>query len=166
MDGNVVIGFGTGGNAPGLTRGEGWSAPEANFRWMVGLESFLEVPRPAAAARYTLSLSVIPHIRPPLLLKQALIVAVNGVIVGVAEVDRPMTLTCEVPHWAIALFEGITLRLLHPNAAAPSDLIDDPDTRRLALAVERLVLRPYLPLQPGERLQAPEAAVVVATVER
>ena len=156
MDGDVVIEFASGGNAPGLTRG-GWSDPEPRFRWMVGLESFVEVPRPPQAARYALTLNVVPHVRPPRLTKQALIVAVNGVIVGVAEVEHPATLTWEVPHWAIALFEGVTVRLLHPNAAAPSDLADSDDKRLLALAVERLELRPYLVVKPGETLKAPEA---------
>ena len=157
MDADVVIAFGAGGNAPGLTRG-GWSEPEEGFRWMVGLESFVELPRPPPAARYTLSLSLAPHIRPPQLMRQALIVAVNGVIVAVAEVDRAMTLECEVPHWAIALFEGVTLRLLHPHAAAPSELADVPDSRQLALAVERLVLRPYLVMPPGAKLDGPPPA--------
>ncbi|MDA8248705.1 MAG: hypothetical protein M0Z28_05945 [Rhodospirillales bacterium] len=154
MDGDVVIEFGAGGNAPGLTRG-GWSEPEARFRWMVGLESFVEVPRPPPAARYVLSLSVVPHVRPPRLPRQALIVAVNGVIVGVAEVERAFTLTWEVPHWAIALFEGVTLRLIHPNATAPAEVSEVADKRLLAGAVERLELRPYLVVTPGETLQAP-----------
>ena len=160
-NGDVVIEFATGGNAPGLTRG-GWSEPEAKFRWMTGLESFVEVPRPPAAARYELRLSVVPHVRPPALTRQALIVAVNGVIVCVAEVERATTLTAEVPHWAIDLFEGVTVRLLHPDAAAPSAFAEVKDDRKLALAMERLVLRPYLPMRPGETLEGVVAAVQAA----
>ena len=155
MDDDVIIEFGTGGNAPGLTRG-GWSVPEPGFRWMVGLESFVELPRPPVAARYGLSLALIPHIRPPRLPKQSLIVAVNDVIVTVCEVERAMTVACDVPHWVIALFEAVTVRLVHPHAAAPSDIADLPDQRLLALAVERLVLRPYAVVRPGEKLQPPE----------
>ena len=157
MDGAVVIEFGIGGNAPGLTRG-GWSEPEPRFRWMTGLDSYVEVPRPPEAARYTLSLGVVPHVRPPRLTRQTLIAAINGVIVGVAEVEKAATLTWEVPHWAIALFEGVTLRLLHPNAVAPAEISDSPDQRKLALALGRLELRPYLVVRPGEVLTAPEAA--------
>ena len=158
--GDVVIEFATGGNAPGLTRG-GWSEPEAKFRWMTGLESFVEVPRPPPAARYELRLHVVPHVRPPALTRQALIVAVNGVIVCVAEVERATTLTAEVPSWAIHLFEGVTLRLLHPHAAAPSAFAEVADNRMLALALERLVLRPYLPMRPGETLEGVEARATV-----
>lgn len=140
MDGQFVVEFGLGGNGTDVAK-RGWSEPEPEFRWMVGLDSTVVLPRPAAAAGYQLSLDVRPHIRPTRLPKQALIVAANDVIVGVFEIVRDMPVTCDVPPLAIELADELTLRLVHPNAESPRAVADIPDDRMLAVAVERIELR-------------------------
>jgi len=136
----ITLSFGVGGNSGESTR-TGWSNPEPDFCWTVGLESIVVMANPPSAVRYQLSLDVRPHLRQPRLLKQILIVAVNDLIVNVSEITDNMTITCEVPRLAIDLSDELTLRLLHPNAESPKDIVGIDDDRVLAIAVERIVLR-------------------------
>jgi hypothetical protein len=137
---DIVAEFGEGGNAGELIR-EGWSNPEPGFCWTVGLESTLSLPSPPIAARYTLFLTVRPHVRPEILPKQALIVAVNDVIVGVSELVENTEISCEVPRYALDMAKDLIVRLIHPHASAPSVVADIPDDRELAIAVEKIRLR-------------------------
>lgn len=57
MDAEIVVEFGLGGNGVEVTK-TGWSNPEPNFCWMVGLESVALLPSPVPAARYQLALDV------------------------------------------------------------------------------------------------------------
>jgi hypothetical protein len=156
MDTEIVFEFGTGGNGTELTK-TGWSNPEPEFRWMVGFESIVMLPTPVSAARYQLSLDVRPHIRPHRLPKQALIIAVNDMIVSASEITHDTTITCEVPRLAVELANQLTVRLFHPNGESPRSLSDIDDERVLAVALERVVLRWFGVFTAGG-IQANDAA--------
>jgi hypothetical protein len=151
MEVQMVVEFGEGGNGGELIR-SGWSNAERGFRWMVGFESIMSLPRAQARGTYQLSFSVRPHVRPPRLPKQALIIAVNDVIVSVTELVRATTVECEVPWHAVELAEETTLRLIHPHAMSPHDIAELPDVRLLAVAAERLEIRiaSALPVDPPD----------------
>lgn len=138
---------------------DGWSPPEHNLQWMIGIESKLLLPRPPIAARYRLFLTVQPHVRAGVLPRQVLITAVNDVIIGVEELSKQDTIEYEVPRYALELADTVTLRFIHPNAASPRQIADIPDDRLLAVAAERLRLRSYVLTDLEDQKQPPASTV-------
>ena len=164
MDTEIAVEFGEGGNGTEMAT-TGWSNAERHFCWMIGLESVAVLPRPSSAARYQLSLDVRPHVRPPRLPKQALIIAVNDMIVSVSEITHDVSITCEVPRLAIDLADKLVVRLLHPNAKSPRAISDIDDERILSIAVERMVLRWFGALANASSRVGDAASVSDSTTE-
>lgn len=131
--------FGASGNSLAALK-SGWSSPEPDFCWAIGLESLVVLPHPPAAIRYLLVLTVRPHLRRPTLNKQALIVAVNDLIVSTTEIFEDMSISCEIPLVAVALSDTLKIRLIHPNGASPRQVAGLPDDRELSVALERIAL--------------------------
>ena len=131
--------FGASGNSLAALK-SGWSSPEPEFCWAIGLESLVVLPPPPAAIRYQLVLTVRPHLRRPTLNKQVLIVAVNDLIVSSTEIFEDMSISCEIPLVAVALSDTLKIRLIHPNGASPRQVAGLPDDRELSVALERIAL--------------------------
>lgn len=162
MDSELTIEFGVGGNGVELTR-EGWSTPEPDICWMVGTESAVVFGRPMLGlARYQIILTIRPHVRGSALPKQALIVAVNDVLIGVREVSKDETIEFEVPHYAFELNDVVRIRFIHPNYASPRQIAEVNDDRLLAVALERLVLKTFAISLPASTVD--EAGAIKAVV--
>jgi hypothetical protein len=137
--------FGLAGNATPLL-GNGWSFPEQNFAWTVGIRSRLRLPAPRMADMLVLELTVHGFCVPDRLPAQTLTVCADGVPLGSADVSEMVTLAFAVPPSATARgFLDVTL--LHPGAHAPAALGINDDERVLAIAVFEARLwrtRPFL----------------------
>jgi hypothetical protein len=150
----VVLRFCAGGDGPGAAGGdgpgaaggdgrgalrEGWAAPEPRHHWMLGAESTLTLPALEGAGDAVLRLRVTPHVRAPVLMRQRLILEVNGQRLREYVVPLEAVLGCDVPAGLLGRAGGDVLRLIHPDAAAPCDLAAGvEDARRLAVSLEWL----------------------------
>ncbi len=122
----------------------GWSHPEPTLKCMIGFDSRLVVARIPAWERAYLRLDVMPHIRTHIRAEisphQTFIAAANNDIVTNFEKKEIGRLECEIPKGAFGNKAQITLRLMHPDVAAPRTVADIQDDRPLAFAVKRLGL--------------------------
>ena len=140
----LTLEFGAEGNAAEHVV-SGWSYPESGLRWMVDEESVLRLPVLRPDSRSVVTLTVMPHVAGDRLPFQTLVALANDLEVARFDVRHTGTVGFEVP--AGVWGEGVnTLRLRHPDAAAPADVQGGGDHRRLSLAVLALTLR-----QPGGR---------------
>jgi hypothetical protein len=131
--------FGRAGNAEGCT-GEGWSAPEEGFTWMVGDRSVLTLRNPGTATDLWLEMDVAPFVAPPALPTQSLEVTANGEVVHVFDLRTRGKIGCTIPGRHFVGQETVELVLEHPNAATPRSISGDDDDRRLAIAFRGLSL--------------------------
>lgn len=154
------VGFGAEGNCDAFL-GEGWSRPEGTFVWTEGDTSELRFATVRAAGGVRLEIQLRPHVNLPALPEQRLHVLVNGVLVCSARVAQDMLLEVPVPADAWPRSGEARVRLVHPDAARPSDLGPSADTRALAFAVHRLtvyaepVATGGLPSADGSALRLP-----------
>jgi hypothetical protein len=137
----VDWGFGQDGNLTAPI-GDGWARPEPAHRWMTGLLSVLSLPVLPAGQDFVLLLIVMPHVRGDKLPRQRLMLYVNETKVGEFEVVLTWRVGCVIPAGALRRDGTDRLRLLHPDAAAPSAISNHPDGRRLALGLKRMKIFP------------------------
>jgi hypothetical protein len=136
--GEVRLGLCAGGDGLGAL-GEGWSGAEPKHHWMVGAESTLRLPAVAGRGDGVLRLGVTPHVFGDVLVRQRLLVKVNGHFVREFYVTLEAVLGCDVPAAWIGRAGGDVVRLVHPDAVAPCDLVGGAgDGRRLAVSLEWL----------------------------
>lgn len=136
---SVTLRFCAGGE--GLAAlGEGWAEPETRHHWMLDAESTVRVPALRGAGPGVLRLGVTPHVFGDVLTRQRLIVEVNGHRVRAFDIMLECVLGCDVPA-AVLLDRGENVvRLIHPDAVAPSALSSGlGDGRRLSVSVEWLI---------------------------
>ncbi len=131
---DMTIGFGSAGNSLAFLGG-GWAASEPEFTWAVGDESHLVFSRQDAAPETFLTLDVIPFVHLPTLPSQRLIVSVNDMVVGSADLTRPTLLGYRIPRGLVRRAERMVVTLQHPDAVRPKELSEVDDDRRLAFAV-------------------------------
>lgn len=119
--------------------GEGWAAAERRHHWMVDAESTVRVPALPGPGPAVLRLGVTPHVFGDVLTRQRLRVAVNGHPVREFDIMLECVLGCDVPASVLRDSGENIVRLIHPDAAAPSALCSDlGDARRLSVSVEWL----------------------------
>ena len=133
--------FSEGGNAEALL-GEGWSVPEAGWRWSSGEASAFTFEHPVQGGNYEVTVLGQPFLCPPKLLEQRIEYYIGDELVLAASKDIS---TGELTRFKVpgAVFETPgpkTMRLCHPDAARPSDLMDVQDARQLAVAYKKLVI--------------------------
>ena len=134
----VELGFCTAGNGLTALR-DGWSAPEANHHWIDGSDATLILPAIGGAGDAVLRLRVTPHVFKDVLASQRLIVEINGHRVREFLVTLESLLGCDIPACCLGRAGGDVLRLVTPDAAAPSAISpQSSDGRRLSVSVERL----------------------------
>jgi hypothetical protein len=134
---------------------EGWATPEAGFTWTQGRRSRVRVVPPAGAGVLTLEISLTPFRTPPTLMRQRLIVAVNGHALLVEEVGHECTLGWELPE-ALAEAPALHITLHCPDAASPAARGAGGDMRILGVAVAEMVLRRAPPgLKFAKRVMPP-----------
>lgn len=120
---------------------EGWSAAEAEHRWMLGLESVLLLPPLPPGRAFTLLLDFMPHIRPnwP---RQRLIVFVNDTPAGEHDLTSTSFAGFVLPGAALRRDGTDRLRFLHPDARTPHALAGIDDRRLLSVALLGLKIFP------------------------
>jgi hypothetical protein len=161
--------MGHGGNADERL-GDGWSAGEDGFRWMVNERSELWLDHPGTGT-CRLMLDLHPHTALPARPAQRVIIRIGGTEVYRADVAKPGVCDVPVPPAALASSESLFVTIDHPDAFAPAEVAgnddtrgDDTrgdDTRRLALAVREVRL-----YRPSLLMAAPVAPVVVGRAAR
>ncbi len=119
---------------------EGWAAPERGFTWTHGRHSRLRLVPPAGPGVLTLEISLTPFRTPPTMVRQRLIIAVNGHALPVETVAGECTLGWELPA-ALATAGALQITLHCPDAASPAARGVGGDTRLLGVAVAGILLR-------------------------
>ena len=120
--------------------GEGWSRPEADFRWSTGSGSLLTLPG-LVPRNHALEFDVWPHLQADLK-RQLLQVRVNGHIISNTQLLRPGRLRCDAPHGCFQAEGPNLVELRHPEAAAPKAFGVSDDDRILGVAIARLTVLP------------------------
>ncbi len=137
----LSVDFGIRGNSGEFCR-TGWGRPEPDHTWTIGPDSTLELPRPAVSGEYRLILRLGPFVWRETLPHQRLAVYVNGTQLGAFEVQEPTAIGCTVPWSVVEPHETILVKLVHPDAARPSEVNGVRDHREIAFALERLQFLP------------------------
>ncbi len=155
--------FGQDGNADGLI-GNGWSAAEAGFRWMIDdISEFWLDGRDFESCMLALDLH--PNVGLPARPTQRVVIKVGGAEVYRAELSRPGTCDVPLPSMAQPASGLIHVTIEHPDAISPVDLAGHSDQRRLAFAIREARLhRPNAPdpdrdAKPARELAAPAVLV-------
>jgi hypothetical protein len=135
---SVTLRFGEGGSAiPSLDGG--WAEPEIAYHWMLGAESILRVPALPGSGDAVLRLGVTPFVVAGKLQRQRLMIDVNGKRVGEFDIWLEAVIGCDIPASVLRPHGTNLIRLIHPDAAAPTTLIaGETDTRRLSVSLEWL----------------------------
>jgi hypothetical protein len=134
----VEWGFCNGGNGLVALR-DGWSTPEDRHHWIDGADATLILPALGGTGDAVLRLRVTPHVFEDVLTRQRLIVEINGCRVREFVVRLEALLGCDIPASCLGRAEGDVLRLITPDAAAPSAISPQSrDGRRLSVSVERM----------------------------
>lgn len=130
--------FRTGGNGLAALR-DGWSVPEDRHHWIDGANATLVLPALEGTGDAVLRLRVTPHVFEDVLTSQRIVVEVNGCRVREYLVTLESLLGFDIPAYCLGRAEGDVLRLVTPDAAAPSAISPrSRDERRLSVSVERL----------------------------
>ena len=136
--------FCKGGNGLVALR-DGWSGAEKSHHWIDGPEATLILPALSETGDAVLRLRVTPHVFQTTLTSQRLIVEVNGQRVREFFVTLESLLGCTIPASWLGRAGGDVLRLVTPDAAAPSAISTmSSDNRRLSVSVERLSFLSYV----------------------
>jgi hypothetical protein len=136
----VLLSFALGGSAEPFKRA-GWVGAEAKHCWMLGPESALSItpdltPRERAGAGLRLKLRLRPFIVPGRLERQRLAIAVNGRDLLETALTEPGEVACDIPAALAFAPTGLEIRLRHPDAARPADLLaGSADRKALSFAV-------------------------------
>jgi hypothetical protein len=135
----LTLNFGKGENCEGRV-GTGWSLGEADYRWMVGAFSELNLGPVSFGDNYLLMLDIEPYVKPPELTHQRLTLSIDGVPFVQAAVDADGRYGYRIPPELIRNDGNLLIVLDHPDAARPSDLSTDKDHRVLSIRVRRIAL--------------------------
>jgi hypothetical protein len=138
--------FGLNGNAAALQR-DGWSYAESGFTWSTGAGSSICIPYRPGNGELMLELTLNPLVAPPVVPRQRLSVAVNGIVLGNETISGEGTLGYEVPKEALDGTGQLVVSLSHPDAFAPATLSPGGDTRVLGFALHDVLLL-WVPPEP------------------
>jgi hypothetical protein len=144
------LSFAHGGNARQFLR-DGWSYQEQNFIWMVDTESFISVPAPGTIGKYFLRLSLAPLIHERRAEIQNLDIYINERLVGAycCRTTGNQFLEYPVDLGVIRLSPQLSMRLYHPDAVRPFDIVGGRDKRLLSFAAIRITLVRVLGERPA-----------------
>lgn len=161
----LLIDFSLRGNSSSFC-GTGWSAPEPEERWAVGVESRMIVPAPADPSPYFLVLKLRPFVAPGRLSGQHLSVRVNGLRVGEFLVTERTIRVCHLPWYIIVGRRDLHIVFHTPDAAAPAAFEGSTDHRMLAVAFRSLTLHrdKYGTADPGPSVDGLRALTASRTV--
>jgi hypothetical protein len=123
---------------------DGWSGPEPAHRWNDGREALVFFGL-AAPQDVELSLNLGAFLVPGRLDEQTVAIELNGQTLDTLRLTDDRMRVCSYAVRAAQLRQNNTLRLLLPNAAAPSGFRDNPasaDTRLLGVRVAWLEIKP------------------------
>ena len=129
----IALDFSLGGNA-GSAMVSGWSTPEREETWAIGVESRLSLPTPVVPATYVLVLKLRAQ---PLSGKpegQRLGVSVNGIAVDEFLIGERATRACLLPWDILRGAAAVSIVFSTPDATKPADVGNGDDTRSLAFA--------------------------------
>jgi hypothetical protein len=134
----------------------GWSHPEPDYTWTLGLSSLIRLPLAQQPhGDYLLKLRCGPMVRPPLLAFQRITIAVNTTPIARLICRAPTQYELVVPAVALAGAEAADIVFHLPDAQAPKNLGDSVDVRELGIWVASLDLTPLaLPNLPSPNPQA------------
>jgi hypothetical protein len=120
--------------------GAGWYGAERDFTWTADVDSFVSFDTPREPGTYALRLTAGTLIQRPELTRQNL-----GIFLNETQIARFVYTDWQVQfqeskfdHAAFGAAPRATLRLHHPEAVRPSELLGQPDPRRLAFKCKRL----------------------------
>lgn len=136
--------FRAGGTGTSLLR-DGWSKPEAEFCWSVGLESHIDLPVPTEEREVDLAITLrlVPFKN-----SQRISVDVEGVELVSTLAERRLQLACRVPARLLAGRHHVRVTLHQPDASRPSGHGSSGDERALGLGLVGLRLT-RLPVEPA-----------------
>jgi hypothetical protein len=104
---------------------------------MLGAESVLHVPGLPGDGPAVLRMGVTPHVFGDVLTRQRLIVEVNGFRVRSFDIMLECVVGCDIPAEFLRPGDRNVVRLIHPDAVAPSVLAHMlSDHRRISVSVE------------------------------
>jgi len=131
----------------------GWSVEEA-FAWAVGNESILRLPFSGEDSDHVLRFDIHPAVFPKTVEQQRMTVMAGEVTLGSFALTERATVAIDLPAEAVRGRDCLELRLLHPDAARPSDHIASPDRRWLSLCFHSGALSATA-TQPADAASAP-----------
>jgi hypothetical protein len=117
----------------------GWSESEDGSIWTANFESHIELPAIQQGGHYRLYVVGEPFTHKDVLPAQRITLLLDGREVGTTRIDGYSLIVCTVPAAALS-DRKIMLTLRLPDAAKPSDLSDDMDTRLLGLSLRSVTL--------------------------
>jgi hypothetical protein len=142
----------------------GWSSPDVEFTWTLGLQSVMICPRLHHSAPHSLQLAGFPILRTDTPLAdtfQRLGLSVNGFDIATAIIRSTFEMELLIPAQAVEAAPKLTINLALPDACAPSEFKPSGDHRKLAIGFSRMVLRPIMLAEP-----AFEPSAIDATEDR
>lgn len=140
---NLEVDFTVDGNSRRFI-GSGWSTAERGFTWTMHRKVSLSLPLADWNCGYRCVLHLLPHIRPPLLPTQEMIVSIRGIeIYRIAfnnENAKWTDVSFDIPASAALGADALHLDFTFPLAVAPITFGDSNDLRVLGVAVRSLRL--------------------------
>lgn len=118
-----------------LQLGSGWSRPEDGFVWSAGAQSELMLPPLSGPGPFRVCLAVKPLLLQPQLPEQTVSVLANAIEIGAVALRSPALIAFDLPPPALAAPGRVSLTLLLPNAAKPSDFGSSSDRRQLGISL-------------------------------
>jgi len=141
-----AITFSTAGQSQRYTR-DGWVAPEARHRWMLGENSRLvlaveKLTEGVVAGRTLhLTLTLRPFVSPGKLERQRLSIIINGKHVFEDTIDTARVIEASLPAAHFLGDTTIDLIFYHPDAARPCDILkESTDKKLLSFSVSEMCL--------------------------
>lgn len=119
---------------------KGWSIAEAGHVWTDGNVASLVFKMPDPLHDLIIDAEVTPFVVPPRLLRQRVILSVNGEKVGELEISRPESIRFTVPRSIWLKNDPAVLEFMLPDAATARSLGFNDDTRMIALGFRSLTI--------------------------
>jgi hypothetical protein len=119
----------------------GWSNAEETHVWTNGKAASLAFKMPDPLHDPVIEADVFPFIVPPVLLKQRVLLEVNGEKIGEQEIGSPETLRFTVPRSLWLKKENAVVEFILPDATTARSVGFSDDTRMIALGFTSLTIR-------------------------
>ena len=153
----LALTFGCNENGTFFLR-QGWSTPEDGYVWTDAARSSLDLPAIRQPGTYRLYLVGDPFTRATKLPMQQLTVSLGDVDLGTACVRDSCVIGVPVPPAVAEAEQPVALTLRLPDAARPSEVEGNKDTRLLGFALRRIILCRVTTSQSGRSVAYTQAA--------